>query len=497
MHRIQYKIICFLLLIHLAGFSQIRPTFQRELRLQSTTGLQYVSLVAKQVTGSSYTILLPAEVGNAGQALTVSSRENNSNQLSWNSVLTPQSGWSLSGNLTNDSYDGSSGSRLGTLSNQDLVLVTNGVERARITKTGMLGIANNNPISTLDVIGNADVSGVMAIGEQVTPGSMVADGFSFNPGIAVQRTLATATSSTPRTIAVLGQVIGTGKFDNRIMGGAFYAASDASNTQPLGQIRSLQGWATHNGAGTLSVAWGAYHVTTNKNLGTISNAYGAVSGVENASSGIINKLHAHSIEAWNNRGGRVDTLFGLTVSVYNSSTASSIGAVYGISIGKGLISVTNGSHFWRNTGTIDYSYGLYLDESIDVGINRFAIFSRSKSASRLAGNLELANIDNNAVELRWLEPSGAGNNFTSFKAQVQTTDIVLQLPAIAPQINQVLTAGPSVANQLEWKTIQFVATPMTTLERDAINNPPLGMVILNTDTQKHQGYNGRGWYDFY
>ena len=497
MHRIQYKIICFLLLIHLAGFSQIRPTFQRELRLQSTTGLQYVSLATKQVTGSSYTILLPAEVGNAGQALTVSSRENNSNQLSWNSVLTPQSGWSLSGNLTNDSYDGSSGSRLGTLSNQDLVLVTNGVERARITKTGMLGIANNNPISTLDVIGNADVSGVMAIGEQVTPGSMVADGFSFNPGIAVQRTLATATSSTPRTIAVLGQVIGTGKFDNRIMGGAFYAASDASNTQPLGQIRSLQGWATHNGAGTLSVAWGAYHVTTNKNLGTISNAYGAVSGVENASSGIINKLHAHSIEAWNNRGGRVDTLFGLTVSVYNSSTASSIGAVYGISIGKGLISVTNGSHFWRNTGTIDYSYGLYLDESIDVGINRFAIFSRSKSASRLAGNLELANIDNNAVELRWLEPSGAGNNFTSFKAQVQTTDIVLQLPAIAPQINQVLTAGPSVANQLEWKTIQFVATPMTTLERDAINNPPLGMVILNTDTQKHQGYNGRGWYDFY
>ena len=219
--------------------------------------------------------------------------------------------------------------------------------------------------------------------------------------------------------------------------------------------------------------------------------------MENASSGIINKLHAHSIEAWNNRGGRVDTLFGLTVSVYNSSTASSIGAVYGISIGKGLISVTNGSHFWRNTGTIDYSYGLYLDESIDVGINRFAIFSRSKSASRLAGNLELANIDNNAVELRWLEPSGAGNNFTSFKAQVQTTDIVLQLPATAPQINQVLTAGLSVANQLEWKTIQFVATPMTTFERDAINNPALGMVILNTDTQKHQGYNGRGWYDFY
>ncbi|MFM8256150.1 MAG: hypothetical protein ACKN9Q_06210 [Bacteroidota bacterium] len=481
----------------MSGLSQIRPTLHREVRLQSTGGSQHINLAAKQNVGSSYTISFPSEVGNVGQALTVSSLENNSSQLNWNSVLTPQNGWSLAGNQIADAFDGTNGSRLGTLSNQDLVVVTNNQERIRVTKNGLIGVGNNSPQYAFDVTGNTDLNGVVAIGDQVSPGAMTADGFNFYPGVAVQRMITTATSSTPRTIAVLGQVIGTGKFDNRIMGGAFYAASDASNTQPLGQIRSLQGWTTHNGTGTLSVAWGAYHVTTNKSVGAISNAYGAVSGVENASTGVINKLHAHSVEVWNNRGGRVDTLFGLTVSVYNNNAASTIGAVYGISIGKGLISVTNGTHFWRNSGTIDNSYGLYMDESIDVGINRYAIFSRSKSSSRLSGHLELANIDNNAAELKWFEPSAAGSNFTSLKAQPQANDIVLQLPTNSPQTNQVLSAGSIVANQLEWKTLQWVATPMTTMERDAILSPPLGLIILNTDTQKHQGYNGRGWYDFY
>lgn len=497
MTQIQYSILCFLILFHVSGLSQIRPTLHREVRLQSTGGSQHINLAAKQNVGSSYTISFPSEVGNVGQALTVSSLENNSSQLNWNSVLTPQNGWSLAGNQIADAFDGTNGSRLGTLSNQDLVVVTNNQERIRVTKNGLIGVGNNSPQYAFDVTGNTDLNGVVAIGDQVSPGAMTADGFNFYPGVAVQRMITTATSSTPRTIAVLGQVIGTGKFDNRIMGGAFYAASDASNTQPLGQIRSLQGWTTHNGTGTLSVAWGAYHVTTNKSVGAISNAYGAVSGVENASTGVINKLHAHSVEVWNNRGGRVDTLFGLTVSVYNNNAASTIGAVYGISIGKGLISVTNGTHFWRNSGTIDNSYGLYMDESIDVGINRYAIFSRSKSSSRLSGHLELANIDNNAAELKWFEPSAAGSNFTSLKAQPQANDIVLQLPTNSPQTNQVLSAGSIVANQLEWKTLQWVATPMTTMERDAILSPPLGLIILNTDTQKHQGYNGRGWYDFY
>ncbi|MBM3413770.1 MAG: hypothetical protein FJY16_02400 [Bacteroidetes bacterium] len=494
---IHYCITLFLLLVYQLGYAQIRPSLQREVRIQSSAGQQYISLAAKQAGTLSYTISLPAATGSLGQALTLNSSDNNNSQLGWNSVLTPQNGWTLGGNQTPDAFDGNSGSRIGTLSNQDFVIVTNSQEKIRITKTGLLGLGTNNPQHALDVTGNADINGTVAIGDQISPGAMMADGSNFYPGLAIQRNITTASSTAPKTIAVLGQVIGTGKFDNRLMGGAFYTSSEASNSQPLNQMRSIQGWTTHNGSGILSVAWGSYHVSTNRGVGTISNAYGSVSGVENASTGIINKLHAHSVEAWNNGGGRVDTLFGLTVSVYNNNAVSKIGSVYGIAIGKGLVSVTNGTHFWRNTGIIDNSYGLYIDESIDVGINRFAIFSRSKSASRLSGHLELANIDNNAVELRWLEPSLSGNNFTSLKAQSQATDIVLYLPSMSPQFNQVLGAGSLMANHLEWKTMQCIAPPMTTEERDAILEPQLGLIILNTDTQKHQGYNGRGWYDFY
>jgi len=477
--------------------AQTRPSLQREVRIQSSAGQQYISLAAKQAGTSSYTISLPAETGSLGQALTLNSRDNNNSQLGWNSVLTPQNGWTLGGNQTLDAFDGNVGSRLGTLSNQDFVVVTNSQERIRITKTGLLGLGTNNPQHALDVTGNADINGTVAIGDQISPGAMTADGTSFYPGLAIQRNMATAIATAPKTIAVIGQVTGTGKFDNRIMGGAFYTSSDASNSQSLGQMRSIQGWTTHNGSGILSVAWGSYHISSNKGTGIISNAFGSVSGVENISTGTINKLHAHSVEVWNNGGGRVDTLFGLTVSVYNTNAASRVGSVYGIAIGKGMVTATNGTHFWRNTGIIDNSYGLYIDESIDVGNNRFAIFSRSKSTSRLSGHLELANIDNNAAELRWLEPSLSGNNFTSIKAQTQENDIVLYLPSLAPQFNQVLGAGSLVPNQLEWRTVQCIATPMTTEERDALLEPQPGLIILNTDTQKHQGYNGRGWYDFY
>jgi len=37
---------------------------------------------------------------------------------------------------------------------------------------------------------------------------------------------------------------------------------------------------------------------------------------------------------------------------------------------------------------------------------------------------------------------------------------------------------------------------MTTAQRDLIT-PVAGMVIYNTTTNKHQGYNGTTWNDFY
>jgi hypothetical protein len=477
---------------------QVRPLLQKSIRVTSMNGgNRYVALESVLEPATTYTISLPGEIGLPGQVLSVQSMQGNTSQLNWAAVLTPQNGWNINGNVTTDAWDGNTGAKLGTISNQDLVIVSNALERLRISKNGNIGVATASPQSLFEVNGNADFNGSIAVGDQLLPGTMSADGVNYYPGAGIQKNVVTATSSTPRTIALLAQTIGTGKFDNRIMGGAFFAMSDASNTQALGQMRSLQSWSVHAGSGVLTSGWGSYQVVTNRNAGSIQNAYGAVSGVENGSTGTINKLHGHSLEIWNNRGGRVDTAFGLTVSVYNNHSSSSIGAVYGISIGKGLISTTNGTHFWRNIGTIDNSYGLYIDESIDVGINRFAIYSRSKSISRFSGAIEIGNIDNNAVELRLLEPSGGGTNFTGIKAPLQSTDIVWTLPAIAPTQGQVLTAGASIPTQLEWKSQSCLALSMTTTERDALSSPTPGLIIFNTDVLRHQGYNSRGWYDLY
>ena len=476
---------------------QVRPSIQKSIRLVSPANNRSISISSLANPQTDYTLSLPPQLGTPGQVIAVQSQQNGVNQLTWSSVLTTQEGWTIYGNNTTDAWDGTAGARLGTTSNQDLVFVTNAQEKSRLTKTGFFGLGTSNPQSPLEVNGHADINGSIAVGDQLTPANMVADGINYFPAVGVQKNVVTSSSATPRTIAVLGQVIGTGKFDNRLMGGAFFALSDPSNTQPLGQMRAMQAWSVHAGTGSMISAWGSYNVVTNRNTGIIQNAYGGVSGVENGSTGTINKLHAQSIEAWNNRGGRLDTLFGLTVSVYNSNPSSSIGAVYGISVGKGLISTTNGTHFWRNSGTIDYSYGIYLDESIDVGTTRYALYSRSKSISRFSGHLELGNIDNNAAELRLMEPSSFGENYTSLKAQPQSYSIQLTLPSITPSAGQYLSASQSNPTQLEWKTPVLVASNMSTAERDAITLPTIGLIIFNTDTSRHQGYNGRGWHDLY
>ena len=488
--------ICIVAILPMVA-GQIRPSKQRSVQFASPNNNRFITISSLANPVSDYTLSLPSQMGVPGQSLSILSQQNGVNQLTWNSVLTAQDGWTLAGNPTVDAWDGNSGARLGTTSNQDLVFISNGIERSRLTKTGFVGIATSNPQSLFEVNGHADVNGSLAVGDLLSPGSMVADGNSYYPALGVQKNVTTATSSTPRTIAVLGQAIGLGKFDNRLMGGAFFAMSDASNSQSLGQMRALQAWTVHAGTGSLTGGWASYNVVTNRSTGIIQNAYGGVNGVENGSSGTINKLHGQSIEVWNNRGGRIDTVFGLTLSVYNSNTSSSIGAVFGISIGKGLISTTNGTHFWRNTGVIDYSYGIYLDESIDVGTNRFALYSRSKSLSRFSGSIELANTDNSATELKFMEPNSSGDHFTSFRAQSQNTSIQLTLPATAPIAGQYLAANNTNPLLLEWKSPTLVASNFTTIERDAIVNPALGLIIFNTDSARHQGYNGRGWYDLY
>lgn len=477
--------------------AQVRASLQRELRLNNSSGSNAVSLSSPGTLAESFSLEMPAVMGQSGEVLGVGATNGRITSLQWTSALSSQTGWTLNGNTNTDAWNGTSGARLGTINSQPLVLVTGASERMRISATGLVGIGNSNPVSSLDVTGNGDFSGSISAGDQCIPGTYYVEGAGFLPALMGQRNVSTASSSTYRSIGVLGHVLITGKIDNRAMAGAFYVNSDAANQENLAQMRALQGWSTHNGTGVLTNVWGGYMVVTNKSTGIMTNAYGTVVGVENASSGTINKLHAISIETWNNKGGRVDTLFGVTVSVYNSNIASTIGAAYGISIGKGMITNTGGTHFWRNTGVIDNSYGLYLDPSIDVGTNRYAIYSLSNSVSRFSGHLEIGNTDNDARELRFFEPNSGGVNYSSFKAALQSADIVYTLPVSPPAAGQVLSAGAVTATNLEWTSPALLPLKLSTAQRDALTAPAAGIIIFNTDLNKHQAWDGSTWRVFY
>ena len=71
----------------------------------------------------------------------------------------------------------------------------------------------------------------------------------------------------------------------------------------------------------------------------------------------------------------------------------------------------------------------------------------AKSGSTMTGNLTI----DNAKELRLSEADGDGANYTGLKAQAQSADIVLTLPAVAPTTGQVLKSS-STATTLEWAT---------------------------------------------
>jgi hypothetical protein len=62
----------------------------------------------------------------------------------------------------------------------------------------------------------------------------------------------------------------------------------------------------------------------------------------------------------------------------------------------------------------------------NVGIGTAAPTERLQVSD---GNVAITNTDNTARQLRLYEPSGAGTNFTAFRAQAQASDIIYTLPA--------------------------------------------------------------------
>jgi hypothetical protein len=65
------------------------------------------------------------------------------------------------------------------------------------------------------------------------------------------------------------------------------------------------------------------------------------------------------------------------------------------------------------------------------------------------------------------------------------------------KVGAATSTNDSAVLDVESTTRGFLPPRMTTAERDAIASPVAGLVIYNNSTNKHQGYDGTTWNDFY
>ena len=93
------------------------------------------------------------------------------------------------------------------------------------------------------------------------------------------------------------------------------------------------------------------------------------------------------------------------------------------------------------------------------------------------GNILVNNNSGSAGELRLLEPSTSGTNYTAFRAQSQTTDVTYSLPASDGSNGQVLSTNGG--GTLSWTTVT-TTVPISTLvaatSTNTINNGALAQI---------------------
>ena len=124
----------------------------------------------------------------------------------------------------------------------------------------------------------------------------------------------------------------------------------------------------------------------------------------------------------------------------------------------------------------------------------------SAVANNNAGNAAYLRLANLGVE-KWVVGVLAGDTFLHFRSGNGTMATATEVAAMS-QSGRVILGGnagalsASSALQVDSTTACFVPPRMTTVQRDAIV-AKAGDTIYNTTTNKHQGYNGATWNDFY
>ena len=224
---------------------------------------------------------------------------------------------------------------------------------------------------------------------------------------------------------------------------------------------------------------------------------------------------------WRYNSGSGDTEFGTTNAVTPSGlqfyTANSIVAKF-FSTGNLFIgsSPTDAGYKLDVNGTARFSDNLFSDKFLLIGTSANA-WGSFTSALQIGGSSTYASLNNityignnTFFSAAWKYQNTAPSarieiqdGFKFFIAPSGTagTNITYTQPMTINSSGNVLigttTNAASSKLTVESTTQGFLPPRMTTAQRDAISSPAAGLIIYNTSTNKHQGYNGSTWNDFY
>jgi len=392
------------------------------------------------------------------------------NGTAWIPLLSSSSGsglfWSLTGNSITSAWNGSSGNFLGTTNAQPLVIATTNTttpqpiqfwtgntERMRITATGNVGIGTSTPGARLHVedgeiwLFNNGNNTRFVIGDNPTTGqygwlqwdsnldffridhsSAPGDGLKLNGNfvsignLPVDQPLKVGLGTTEyMRVTTTGNVgIGTTSPSERL---------DVSNgnigiTNTDGTARELRLYEPFDGTNNYT-AFRAQAQTGD----IIYTLPASLTPTSTVGAGIL-QTDASGNLSWLAPSALVTgSAWALTG---NSGTNPAVNFL-GTTDAQPLVIRTNNTERMRVTATGN------------VGIGTANPTERLQVSD---GNVAITNTDGTARELRLYEPSGAGTNFTAFRAQAQASDIIYTLPASDGSPGQVLTTDGN--GQLSW-----------------------------------------------
>lgn len=254
--------------------------------------------------------------------------------------------------------------------------------------------------------------------------------------------------------------------------------TDAQVTSRTGNTLRAPNVAT-GGAGNIAGASVTYAVGLGTGTGAVGSHIFQTAAVAAAGDNIQALSTTMTITAGKVGIGIAIPAATLHVSSSDSSTIiSASGDTKGVRIGT----TSTGGTIDGVDSTLSASY-----QPLAVNASYISLGNSGTEAMRITGGNIVVGGSASASELRFLEPSGSGTNYTAFKAQAQAGNVVYTLPAADGSSGQFLSTNAS--GTLSWATAGGGAATVLTL-MPTCNQVPAGgdaTKAIVTSTTGHLG----------